>query len=327
MKSRLCLIAVFISILFTTSTLQAETRLKLAHVASEGHSIGKSAIRFADALAELSDGELVVDIHPRGEMGGVGDIWVQMQTESLDMQTIDIGAVALIKEARHMMVLTTPFLFRDQQHYRNVISSSLFAEQADKVTKFANIRLIAQVGDRSPRIISTTNRKVVSVDDMKGLKMRVPGSPVFIDTFKFWQSVPTPTKASEILLSLKSGLVDGQDNGIIDIGYRGNTPIKHVTPINWMRSGIGLFIGEARWRKLSDKQKNWISEASIVASSAGVVEYESLMEESWLRLKKLNVRITEPDMSGFTPAGEFIVNKYEGELWPKGLVSQIRAIE
>jgi len=187
--------------------------------------------------------------------------------------------------------------------------------------------LIAPVGDRTPRIVSTTNRKVTTVEDMKGLKMRIPGAPIFKDVFEYWKAVPTPTKGSEIMMSLKSGLVDGQDNGISGIGNLGPTPLKHVTPINWMRSGIGLFISEITWQKLSEQEREWVSEAAVIAGKAGVAQYESVMDKAWKRLDAMDVEVTKPDLSGFLPVTQFIVDKYEGDWWPQGWVQRIREIE
>ncbi len=308
-------------------TLNAEIKLKLGHVATETHSIGIAATRFATALHEISAGEVEVDISPRSELGTVGDMWVQMQTGSLDIQTIDIGAITILKEAKPLMVMWTPFLFRDQQHYRNYILSSEFSEPMDAVRERTGIRFVKQIADRSPRIIATTNRAISTITDMRNLKVRVPPNPLFIDTFKYWQSLPTPIKASEILMSLRSGVVDAQDNGIIDIGNTGKSALKHVTPINWARSGVGLFFSEQKWNELSTQQHEWIIQAASVANISSEQEFKRLMAESWKRLEHMEIQVTKPDLTGFLHATDIIVEKYEGDWWPTGLVNRIRKID
>lgn len=311
-----------------TGNGNANTTLKLAHVAHPESSIGVGAQRFADNLHEISNGKMQVEILPRGTMGGIRDIFVQMQAGAVDMQTIDISAMTLLKDAKQLNVMVTPFLFRDQPHLRKFLGSDLFADMLVPVLKKTGIRYVGVVSERSPRVISTTRKPVAKVEDVKGLKIRVPQNSVFVETFKNWGANPTPIKGADMFMALKTGMVDGEDNGVMNLVAGSNKKvIKHFTPINWNRSGVGAWISETTWQSFSEQEKDWIQRASLRSSEQAATAYDDDLSQSMGELKEFGITVHEPELDGFLPATKQVVEKFEGDLWPSGLVAEIQSIK
>jgi len=316
---------VFIFALIFSVDAFAVTTLKLAHVAHPTSSIGIGAQRFADNLHYITEGQMAVEIVPRGVFGGIPDTFVQMQTGGVDMQTIDLMAISLLNQGHEFKVLVTPYLFRDQQHLRSFVSSELFSDLMDPVRKETGIRYLNLVAERSPRVVSTTNTAVKNVTDLKGVKIRVPPHPVFIAVFKAWGANPTPVKPTDMYMALKSGMVDGEDNGVMNLVAGSNTQvIKHFTPINWLRMGVAAWISERRWQSFSQQERDWVNAAAKLSSEQAASSYDDELATAMRKLTEFGITVHEPEMAGFMSITDTIVQQFEGQDWSTGLVKKIQ---
>ncbi|MEZ5652814.1 MAG: TRAP transporter substrate-binding protein [Burkholderiaceae bacterium] len=326
------LLLVWVVSLTTLANAAEPITLRLGTVATAGGEAGRAAQRFADHLKTASGGRMAVKIFARGKLGGMAEHWAQLRTGALDLFVIDVGAVALNKEARSMWVLFVPFLFRDQAHFDRFTQSELFLDEMARIDRAANFHFTGIIGERSPRIISTTRRAVRSVKDLQGLKMRVPPSPIFIKVFEAWGAVPTPVLPRDLLMALRSGMVDGQSNGIGDI-YRpdlhpnGDPPLRHVTPLDWVHTGLGLWMSASRWAGLGEPERAWVRQAAERAQADGAIEAKQRMARAIAGLPAFGITLTEPDRDSFLFAKQVVTDAFEGRDWPKGWVAAISAMQ
>ncbi len=305
----------------------ADVTLTLGHVAPPQTTYQDAAVRFADRLKELSGGTMSVDIVPGGALGGLGELWVQTRTNALDLHLIDVGAMIAMKEARPFLVLFAPYLFRDQAHFHAYLESDVFADMMKDVEEKTGIVYLGYVGDRPPRVVTTTDTAVVKPDDLKGLKIRTPQHPFIINTFKTWGAASTPIEASELLISLKTGVVDGQDNGVIDFIGAGYADVnKFFAPIDYIHSGIGIWISPEKWASMSDKQKQWLKQAAEEAGAIGRKEHVEEMKDAFAALQEKGVTVTEPDLEAFRSSIAPMVSGMDGKAWPQGLYETISGL-
>jgi TRAP-type C4-dicarboxylate transport system substrate-binding protein len=318
-------IAVVAAGLVSTKAGAADTiHLTMGHVAPPQTTYQQAAVRFADNLKELSGGTIVVDIVPGGALGSPPEMWVQTRTNTLDIHLIDIGAIIMMKEGAPFLVTWAPYLFKDQDQFHRFLDSDLFKEMMDQVEAETGVVYGGFVGDRPPRAVTTRDTPVRTPDDLKGLKIRTPGHPFIIQAFESWGAVPTPLKASEMFLALKSGLVDGQDNGIIDFVGAGYWEVqKQYTPIDYLRSGVGIWFSPQAWANLTDEQRGWVKQAAAKAGEDGKAIYDQQMEEAYGKLDSLGVTLNERDMAAFQAAVSGMVQGLDGKAWPAGLYDKI----
>lgn len=322
------LLCVLVPVFFlvTTSTAHATASLTLAHVSGRDDPIGRGGDQFAKNLEQVSKGKMTVKVIPEGALGGIREIWAQMQVGAVDMQVIDLGAISMLKPAKAMQVVMLPYLFESQEHFRTFTNSELRAEMTADIMDKAGIRYLGIVADRSPRIISTTGKVVKSVKDVAGLKIRVPGHPMFIKVFKSWGAVPTPISPSEMFMALKSGLVEAEDNGIAMLVNTSNREvIKSVTPINWTHAGVAAWIAESRWKLLSEQQRTWINEAITLTEQTSAREYKQRMQDAQTKLTELGIATQEADIESFKTAIHNFHEQFD-DIWPAGTVEKIRAM-
>ena len=171
--------------------------------------------------AEIADGEFIVIVGPSG-CGKSTLLRMVAGLEEISEGEIAIGGRVVNdvepSERDIAMVFQNYALYPHMSVYDNMAYGLKIAKRPKdeidaRVRKAAAILELGALLDRTPRQLTTGNRKVLKVEDMKGLKVRVPETPTILEVMKAWGAAPTPVPASELYLALKQGLVDGQDNG------------------------------------------------------------------------------------------------------------------
>lgn len=311
-----------------SSALAQQVKLKLAHVGPPTSAYQTAAERMNTNLKALSGGTMEMEIIPGGALGSLVQLWAQLRLGTLDMHLVDVGAMTPMKEARAFNVVLMPYVFRDQDHYRKFVASDLLKEMMGVVEKDVGIKYLGYLGDRPPRALTTSKTPVRKVEDIKGLKIRTPEVAAITEAFKAFGASATPIKASEIYTALQTGLVEGQDNGIIDVVAAGWVEVqKYYMPIDYQQSGMGVWMSGSKWTSLNDQQKGWVLEAAKRAGLDGRAVYERELEDAIAQAKKKGMEFIAVDKSGFIKASESMVTEKEGTVWPKGLVERIKAIK
>jgi TRAP-type transport system periplasmic protein len=163
--------------------------------------------------------------------------------------------------------------------------------------------------------------------DLAGLKIRTPEHPVIISAFRAWGATPTPIRASELFVALRSGVVDGQDNGSIDFLGAGYGDVqKSYMRLDYIHSAVGIWMAGQRFAALSDQQKTWVRQATVDSGIAGRATHAAQMQDAMAKIAAQGIAIVEPDIAAFTAASVPVVTENEGKLWPAGLFARIRAI-
>lgn len=306
------------------TALAQEVTLRLAHVAPPQTTYQQAAERFKAALQEVSGGTMDVEIIPGGVLGDLGQLWVQNRTGALDLHMIDLAALVAMKEARPFLVMWTPFLFEDQAHLHRFVGSDTFNDMMADVEQQTGVRYMGYLGDRPPRALTTASKAVKTPADLAGLKIRTPEHPMIIGAFKAWGANPTPIKASELFTALKTGLVDGQDNGIIDaVGAGYMDAQKYYMPLDYIHSGLGLWMSPQRFEGLTEEQRGFVREAAKRAGEEGKELHAKQMEEAYGKLAETGSERVEVDRDAFKGARDAIVGNMEGKVWPEGLTETI----
>jgi len=322
----IALLAIWIGLMLANSA-HAKTILKLGHVGHAKGPIGAGAERFASNLRAVSGKRMDVQVVARGALGGISEMWVQMRSGSLDMQVIDIGAITRIRGAERVNVMLTPFLFSDQTHLRRYLNNDLFLDMINEVSAITRIRYLGIVSERSPRVISTTKKSIRTAEDLAGVKMRVPKLPMFVDVFESWGAIPIPVNPPEMFMALKTGLAEGEDNGVINLANGSLIEvIRHFTPINWLRTGVAAWISDGSWEKLSEQERTWVVKAIAQSTKEAAASFEVDIEKAMAKLRAADVHIHVPELNGFRMATDRIIDLHEGKLWPEGEVERIQSL-
>lgn len=303
--------------------------LKLGHIAPAGRSTHDfSAQRFAEQVGVHTNGRIKVKVFPHGQFGRPGDHWSQLTAGAIDLFIHDLTGSEMVEpKPKNFQVLLAPYLFESPKHYHAFLESSLFGLMMGKIERAANIKYIGYGGDRGPRSFSTTNMKATTPMDIKGLKLRVPPAPPFVAAYTSWGASPTPVPPKSLYSAVKSGMVVGIDIDMVSLHAAKFYEIqKYFVAINWMRSGLGIWMNADRWSSLSLELQEAIMKSAREAGEYTSQKTAEQMATAESGLKKAGVIVIHPDLKPWMDAVQGTIAKNDGSVWEQGLYSKIKAL-
>jgi tripartite ATP-independent transporter DctP family solute receptor len=190
--------------------------LKWAHVYEEASAHHKWAVWAAEQIAEKTDGRVNITVFPASQLGGEAEI-----NEGLGIGAVDIiytGPSFAERDYGPIAISDYPFMIKNYEHWKAYRDSDLFRELSDGY-KDATGNTVLSLGYYGARQV-TSNFPITKPDDMKGLKIRVPDSPVMLMFPNAVGANPTPIAFAEVYLALQQGVVDAQENPLPTIQFK-----------------------------------------------------------------------------------------------------------
>ncbi|MDP0929278.1 TRAP transporter substrate-binding protein [Paracoccus onubensis] len=250
----------------------AEVTLKLGHLANEENSWHKASLKFGEELSKLTDGRIELQVFPNESLGKEIDLINGMQLGTADMT---ITGESLQNWSPMAALLALPYAYDSLEHMDEVASGDIGTQIREDILAKAQIRPIAYFA-RGPRNL-TSNREIVTPDDLDGLKLRVPNVPLFVKTWEALGARPTPMAFGEVFTSLQNGTLDAQENPLALIESANiNEVQKFVNKTEHVRSWIYLTISEMTWGRLSAEDQEAVTQA---AETAQTLERELFLED------------------------------------------------
>jgi tripartite ATP-independent transporter DctP family solute receptor len=305
----------------------AETTYRMAFVAPPP-VWGPIADRFGQIVAAKTNNEIKIQGLGGGQLGNLPQNYAGMRTGQIDMMLADTGTLSLARGGKDFNAIFAPYVFRDHAHFKAFFGSQAFRDMLAPVEKEAGFKYIGYVSDRTPRQLTTAKTKVLKIEDLKGLKVRVPETPIILETFKAWGAAPTPVAAAELYLAMKQGIVDGQDNGFDAIaGAKYYEVQKYAMKIDYIHSGLMVLMAAEKWAKLTPAQQKAMTEAAAETEVWASKMTWEMAEKSIAVLKQNGMEIVEPDLAPFKKAAADVLVKLDGQMWSKGTLEKIAAVK
>lgn len=236
----------------------AQTTLKLSETLPLGFPTADALVEMADKINALPGGSLKIQMYPGGQLGNEKETTEQTQLGAIQLNRISVAIVASIVD--DLNVLSLPYLFKDTTHMERVIDGPVGDLMLDKITNHPNSRLVglAWMGAGS-RNIFTTKRKVSSVADLHGLKIRITPNPIFADAIKAMGASPVPMGFGDVYTGLQTGMLDGADGApptIVSASL--HTVTKYFTPTAHVIVPDILVMSRRAWDRLSKEEQQLI---------------------------------------------------------------------
>lgn len=166
------------------------------------------AYKFKELVEERSNGRITVECHINGALGGAREIVEGVQLGTINMGDVENGPMDSFVEASALWNL--PYLFTSLEEVHNIQASDIGKAIQDKFEE-VGIKHLAY-NDGGFRYFTNNVRPLTTVDDFKGLKIRVMESPIYIGMVEALGASATPMAFSELYTGLQQGTVDGQEN-------------------------------------------------------------------------------------------------------------------
>jgi tripartite ATP-independent transporter DctP family solute receptor len=318
-------VAVVAGIAFAPMAEAAKVSMKLGHIRADTSPTHKAALKFAELVAQKTSGEVEIRVFPNSQLGGALDMFTGMKAGSIEMVYGGINTYAWIKGGDVFQITSVAFLYRDYDHMRRVLLSPIFKPHLEAAEKATGVKVINMNGDTAPRELTTRDRPVRTAADFKGLKIRIAESVLARAVFQRLGANPQVIPYADLYMALKQGVVDAQENGVIPVKNMSFYEVqKYLTLTHYVRDVETFYISGERWNALTPAQQKALYEAS---EEAGDLETRLTQQELDEATKYLATKMTvvEPDLPSIRKALDGLYEEqFEGKLWPKGLLQQIR---
>jgi len=194
----------------------AQETLKWAHVYESGSAYHKAAEWAAAEVTRLTEGRVEIKVFPASTLGKEVEI-----NEGLGIGAVDIiytGPSFVERYYGPIAISDYPFIMRGYDHWLSYRDSDLFKELSTGYNEATDNQVLGLVYYGQRHV--TSNKPILTPDDMKGLKIRVPNSPLMLMFPNAVGANPTPMAFSEVYLALQQGVVDAQENPLPTIQFK-----------------------------------------------------------------------------------------------------------
>jgi len=190
---------------FCVSGLAHAMTLKIAEIHPAGYPTVVAQENMGKKIAEATKGELDYRMFAGGVLGSEKEVVEQVQLGAVQMTRVSLGTLGPV--VPDVNVFNMPFVFRDHEHMRKVIDGDIGQEILDKITNSEFNMVGLAWMDGGVRNLYT-KEPVRSLEDLKGMKIRVIGNPMFIETFNALGASGIAMDTGEIFSALQSGVID-----------------------------------------------------------------------------------------------------------------------
>lgn len=241
-------------------------------------------VAFKNHVEYKTEGGISVQLFPSAQLGAERACAEQVQQGAVEVCLVDTGALAGFH--KNIQVLSIPYLFKSSAHAWAVFDSPFFKELAENMRKETGIRIMSW-GENGFRDFTNNVRPIRTPEDLKGLKMRVMESPVFMRFVESFGAAATPMPGSEIIMAAKQGVIDGQENPAqVNYDYNLMDVQKFMSTDEHILGVHAYIINDKFFSELTDDEKAVVLEAATLAARventqklAGAKKYIDLIKD------------------------------------------------
>lgn len=291
------LAAVALSITAVPASAEFEERvLHAAYVYPPGTIWHDTTARFAEAVAERTGGKVTFQIAHSGMTGSWEHLIEGLQIGTNDIVLESIGTLDRYDPLPGVEAF--PYLVRDLDHFNAIYYGEVGADFMDEVSEKTGFRIIG-AGYRGARKLSA-NRAVESVEDLAGLRLRVPPLRMYRQTWEYLGASPTPMPATEIYTGLQQGIIDGQENPLEFIDSMNVYEVQsHIMNTDHVIGAMTFIFDQARFDSYQPELQEILIEEGEAAMQWGS-ERMLEMEQDYIRtFEEAGVTIISPDLAPF----------------------------
>ncbi|MEZ5930438.1 MAG: TRAP transporter substrate-binding protein [Alphaproteobacteria bacterium] len=278
------------------------------------------AQKFADILTEQLGDDFSYELFHTQALGDENVHLQMIRTGQIDIYPMGSEAVSLDPA---WAIFDMPFLFKDRETVARLLDGEIGEKLRASMRAKAGLQLLA-LGELGFRQITNNVRPIVVPDDLKGIKLRVPGSKTRILTFETYGASPVTMNAGEMYLALQQGTMDGQENPLFGIKYRSLDEVqKYLSLSNHVYTPVTFVMNGARYDSLSDEHKAAVNAAALEAAKY-IREVGAKADQELVADMATHMEVNEIDLAAFTEASKPVWDAI-GEIAGKELSDEVIA--
>lgn len=232
---------------------------------------------FARLVEEKTNGKYKIEVYSGGQLGDEKSVIEQLQVGSIDLSRVNVSPVS--EFSKQIGVLGLPYLFEDDDHKWDVLNGEI---GEDLLSSLEDAKLVGLAYyDSGARNFYNSKRPVSKPEDMKGLKIRVQQSDIFIELVKALGGSPTPMSYDEVYSGIQTGVLDGAENNFPSYYSSNHYEVAKYYTIDQHSNVPEVVLASASlWEKLDDDAKKAFKEAAMESQKVQREAWDKLTEES-----------------------------------------------
>jgi len=334
MKRMTIIVIGFLLLIGVVSAQGAPIEIKFAHVDAPDVCISKKGAAgstFKNLVDTETGGAVDVKVFPAGQLGNERELIEGTKIGTIQMSMVSAAIAGYYKEAQ---VLDIPYLFSSAPIAWKVMDGWFGKEMAEDCLKKTGMRILAY-GETGFRNFTNSVRPIKSPADMKGLKIRVMESPVYVNMVKALGAAPTPIAWTETYTALQQKVVDGQENPVSVIMMVKFYEVQKYLTLDGHSYGVDfILINDKFYQGLPKETQQIIKTSAIDAGwvGRGIQQLNSAIGLSELKAKGMEIyspNAKERAMfreAAQKPVIEY-VEKQVGKVWIDKLMKAIKEAE
>jgi tripartite ATP-independent transporter DctP family solute receptor len=293
--------------------LPAAAQQKQVWKASDVHPLGYPTVeaiqRMGKKLEAQTNGRYAIQMFPSMQLGGEKEMIEQAQVGALQIARISVGAMGPVVD--DLNVFNLPFVFRDEAHMRKVIDGPIGQELLERTSNAPTSRLIVlgwmDAGTRSVY----ANKPATKPADLKGMKIRMMGNPLFVETMNAMGGNGVAMGFNELFAALQTGVVDGAENNPPTLLAQNHYQVAKVYSLTGHLIIPEIFVFSKRnWEALPKEDQALVRKLSREAQLEQRQLWDAYVGEAESKLKAAGVQFLPADKAAFYKATQPVRDKY-----------------
>src|SRR5215472_14216309 len=309
---------------------EARAQQKIVLKASDVHPAGYPTVvaveHFGEKLAKATNGRIKVQMFVSMQLGGEKEAIEQTQVGAIQLARVSVGALGPV--IPDLNVFNLPFLFRNTAHMQKVIDGAIGQELLDKVTDNPNAGLVGLCWmDAGARSVYDTRRPIKDIGDLKGLKVRVMGNPMFVDMMNALGGNGVAMGYDQVFSALQTGVVDGAENNPPSFVFDNHYQVaKYYTLTEHLIVPEILVLSRKTWDALGKEDRELVRKLAREAQLEERALWEKYENEAIDKAKSAGIQIIPvADKAPFQAAVKPVWEKYGPKF--ADVIKRIQAVE
>ena len=299
--------------------------IQVGYENNPGEPFDKGVNKWKELLEQKSNGTMVIETYPSSQLGSKNDLIDQM-IAGQPVVTLADGAFYADRGVKDFGIVFGPFLFDNWDQCWKLVKSQWYADKS-KELEGKGLKILGSNWVYGARHTLTT-KPVNSVEDLKGMKIRVPNNAIQVKGFEVLGAVPTPMPLGDTYTALPQGTIDGVENPL-PVLYNGKFQevAKYLILDGHVKNFTTLVCGTQFFNTLTPEQQKLLIETCEEAGLYNNEQQAASEKEVLEKFRNEGVTVVEPSntvLQGFHDAAKKFYDLPDFG-WSKGLYDTVKS--
>jgi tripartite ATP-independent transporter DctP family solute receptor len=286
--------------------------LKASDVHPEGYPTVAAVESLGKKLSAATKGRLSVQMYPSMQLGGEKEAIEQAQVGAIAFARVSVGTLGPVVD--DLNVFNLPYVFRNTEHMQKVIDGKVGQDLLDKVTNSGKGLVGLCWMDAGARNFYDTKKPIKTIADLKGMKIRVMGNPIFVDMANSMGGNGIGMGYDQVFSALQTGVVDGAENNPPSFVFDNHYQVaKFYTVDEHLIVPEMLVMSKKIWDTLSKDEQGMVVKFSKEAQQEERKLWEVYEKQAMDKAKAAGIQIIQvsaADKKAFQDAVKPVWDKY-----------------